>query len=76
MLMVEQNAEVEQRAVLDSLDGSLPHLSPNERQELIGHFLGCITWREACEATSPYSDWDSLPDMVRDVVARWRTRNP
>jgi hypothetical protein len=33
------------------IQNSLPHLSEIERCDLLRHFLGSITWREACAAT-------------------------
>jgi hypothetical protein len=44
------------------IESSLPHLSDFQRQELMGHFLGAITWRQACEATGV--DHSSLPSTV------------
>lgn len=41
------------------LEAGLPHLSESDRDGLLKHFLGCITWREACEATGV--DYDQLP---------------
>ena len=41
---------------------SLPHLTQAERLSLMRHFLGTITWRDACKATGV--DYDSLPDTV------------
>jgi hypothetical protein len=41
---------------------SLPHMSDAERQSLMQHFLGTITWREACGATGV--DYGELPDTV------------
>ena len=38
----------------------LPHLSEIEQRELLRHFLGTITWREACDATGV--DYQKLPD--------------
>lgn len=49
------------------IDLSLPHFSPGERRTLMGHYLGCLTWRKVCAAVGvPY---ESLPDTVPDYVA-------
>ncbi|MBN2465277.1 hypothetical protein JXD38_06610 [candidate division WOR-3 bacterium] len=74
ILVVEQAAKEEEEIVLQSVEASLPHLKKSEREELMRHFLGCITWGEACEATVPYSDYSSLPHTVCDVVERWRAQ--
>ena len=41
---------------------SLPHLAPGERLELLRHYLGCITWKDLCEATG--IDYSGLPNTV------------
>lgn len=46
---------------------SLPHFSDEERQGLMRHYLGCLTWRQACEAVNiPYKD---LPETVPEWIA-------
>jgi len=42
----------------------LPHLSENERVELMSHFLGFILWKDVCKATGV--DYSKLPDKVQD----------
>ena len=37
-------------ALGDSMIG-LPHLPERERADLMRHYLGCITWRQVCQAT-------------------------
>ena len=37
----------------------LPHLTDDERRDLMAHFLGCLTWRMVCDATG--LDYGSLP---------------
>ena len=50
----------------DVMDVSLPHFSLDERNELMRHYLGCLTWRQVCEAVDvPY---ESLPDTVLDWI--------
>lgn len=44
----------------DQIAAGLPHLTPAERQELMRHFLGNITWEEACKATG--ACFADLPD--------------
>ena len=46
---------------------SLPHFSPGDRQALMRHYLGCLTWRQVCKAVNiPY---ESLPNTVPDWIA-------
>jgi hypothetical protein len=33
------------------INSSLPHFSAAEREELMNHYLGCVTWQAICEAT-------------------------
>jgi hypothetical protein len=50
------------------VDRSLPHFTPKERQNLMEHYMGCITWRDVCQATGiPY---ESLPDSVVEWLAQ------
>jgi hypothetical protein len=44
---------------LSRIQASLPHLLETEQCSLMRHFLGSITWREACDATGV--DYDELP---------------
>jgi len=44
------------------IQDSLPHMSEQDRNLLLSHYLGCVTWGDACEATA--MDYDSLPDTV------------
>ena len=46
---------------------SFPHLLPEHREELMGHYLGCFTWERVCEATGV--DFQELPDTTSQVVA-------
>lgn len=46
----------------EQIERGLPHLSPADREALVQHFLGTVTWREACEATGVA--YASLPDVV------------
>ena len=46
----------------------LPHLTDDERRDLMAHFLGCLTWRMVCDATG--LDYGSLP---RNVARRRAT---
>ncbi len=50
----------------DIIDNGLPHLTPQERKELIEHYLGSTTWKEICEATG--IDYNSLPDTVEEAI--------
>ena len=63
MVIAEEDIGPLQQAVIDS---SLPHFSPQERQSLMSHYLGCLTWRQVCAAVNiPY---ESLPDTVPDWI--------
>jgi hypothetical protein len=44
-----------------------PHLQPVEREQLRNHWLGCLTWEEACQTTG--IDFQTLPKKVSQVVA-------
>lgn len=45
---------------------SLPHMSRKAVQEISRHYLGSISWREACEVLNvPYSN---LPDTICDAI--------
>ncbi len=44
----------------------LPHLSKNERTDLISHFLGVLLWKDVCRATG--IDYSSLPDKTPNVT--------
>ena len=41
---------------------SWPHLGGEERESLMSHFLGVVSWRDVCEATGV--DYASLPHTV------------
>jgi hypothetical protein len=45
-----------------TVEESLPHLESAARQILLRHYLGTITWRQACEATG--IDYASLPQTA------------
>lgn len=52
--------------ILDAdFSNSLPHYSPQEIQELKGHYLGSVSWRQACTALG--IDPNTLPDTVLDI---------
>jgi hypothetical protein len=50
----------------DIITQSFPHLQSAEREQLRDHWLGCLTWEEACQTTG--IDYKSLPKKVSDVV--------
>jgi hypothetical protein len=52
-------------AALGDPDRGLPHLSAQERHDLLKHYLGWVTWAEVCRATGV--EYASLP---RDVARR------
>jgi len=54
-------AEQKLPAISDAVvEDSLPHLSETQRHVLIRHFLGTITWRDACHATCV--SYEALPN--------------
>ncbi|MCW2984209.1 MAG: hypothetical protein JWR63_1779 [Conexibacter sp.] len=47
------------------LTASAPHLDASEREELLAHYLGNITWQQACTATGiPFA---SLPETTAAI---------
>jgi len=51
----------------DMFEKSLPHLSQDERMGLRWHYLGCVLWRDVCQATGiPYN---SLPNTVEEAMS-------
>ena len=61
--------EIPEAALGDSKAG-LPHLTTDERAELMRHYLGSLTWRHVCEATGV--NYESLP---RNVARRLKWRS-
>jgi hypothetical protein len=49
-------------SALGDIRVGFPHLSHDERPELMTHYLGWITWRQLCMATD--SDFGALPTNV------------
>lgn len=48
------------------IENSLPHLTKDEIEELMGHYLGCLLWEDVCNAVD--IPFDSLPDTVTEWV--------
>jgi hypothetical protein len=48
---------------------SLPHLSEWEQARMLGHYLGCVTWRAALSAVF-------FPDTVEEAARRIMEREP
>jgi hypothetical protein len=46
----------------EMMRNSWHHLAQKDRESLMRHFLGTITWRDACKVTDV--DYDKLPDTV------------
>jgi len=44
----------------------LPHMTVEERIDLITHYLGSVTWQKVCEATG--INYNELPDRTQEVV--------
>jgi hypothetical protein len=57
LLLIAENHEA-----IENASASLPHFTPEEQAFLEGHFLGCITCRQACQATG--IDFGDLPDTI------------
>lgn len=52
---------------------SLPHFGPVDRDRLMCHYLGCITWADVCKTTNiPFS---GLPGETRIVAETLRDRS-
>jgi hypothetical protein len=52
------------------LAASLPHLMPNQRDELWSHYLGHTTWKAVCQTTG--LDHALLPDTVDEAIISLR----
>jgi hypothetical protein len=66
MLVSEKPVAEGTDAALESvLPAGAPHLVPEERHELHAHYLGNLTWREACQATGV--DPDLLPKSTAEL---------
>jgi hypothetical protein len=65
-VLVISEQEISEPALGNS-EAGLPHLTTDERAELMTHYLGCLTWRQVCGATGV--DFESLP---RNVARRVR----
>lgn len=63
LLMAEDNTEAFDD---DIFVKSLPHLSNEIINELKKHYLGCLQWKDACDAIG--IDFDSLPDTTQIAV--------
>jgi hypothetical protein len=61
LLIAEEEPQPEE---LD-LPPGLPHLEDGERDGMLSHFLGWITWRAVCGATG--TDYDALPDSTDGI---------
>lgn len=48
------------------IDDSLPHLSLDQRRELLSHYAGSSTWAALCSAVG--LEFTDLPDTVGDVM--------
>ena len=46
---------------------SLPHYGVSDRSDLMSHYLGCITWQQACSATG--IGYNQLPNTISDAIA-------
>jgi hypothetical protein len=55
--LIEPISEVE-------IGSSLPHFSSVEREDLMKHYLGCVTWENICEATG--LDFTQLPNTTAE----------
>ncbi len=51
---------------LKIIEESLPHFTSEERSELLKHYLGSITWKQACDATG--LEFSALPNTTEDAI--------
>jgi hypothetical protein len=58
----------------DTVGDSLPHFSAEERDELLRHYLGAITWSDLCRAVG--IDFSTLPEDTEIAVRQMRTGSP
>jgi hypothetical protein len=58
-------AEGTDDALYSQLPASAPHLTEESRAELHAHYLGNLTWQQACDATGV--DFPGLPDTTADL---------
>lgn len=62
VLLIAENAR---RSIPeDEIKRGFPHFSEHERESLIAHCLGPVTWRDVCEVTG--LDYDALPNTVEE----------
>ena len=57
LLLIAENEEL-----IEDATASLPHLGDYERAFLRAHFLGCVTWQQACQATG--INYSLLPETI------------
>ncbi|MGA2232790.1 MAG: hypothetical protein ABSH22_17970 [Tepidisphaeraceae bacterium] len=50
---------------IEEIFGSLPHLTPRQRSEILDRYLGCVTWRQALAEIF-------FPNTVEDAAMRIR----
>lgn len=62
LISEEPIAEGTPAGLASVLPRSAPHLGPEERDELHAHYLGNLTWRQACDATG--LPWSVLPEST------------
>lgn len=48
-------------------EAGLPHFTPAERRDLMGHYLGCVRWKDACKATGV--SYSGLPSTTSNWVS-------
>jgi hypothetical protein len=53
---------------IEEIFGSLPHLTPRHRSELLDRYLGCVTWRQALAEIF-------FPNTVEEAALRLRQRS-
>jgi len=71
VVLIDEKEDYELTSVM--IDNSLPHLSADERKNLVSHYLGSTTWKKLCEAIN--IDFAALPDKTEDVV-KVLSKNP
>jgi hypothetical protein len=57
-------AEQETAVGLSDIAAGLPHMNSSEQAFLAEHYLGCVTWKELCEAAKLQIDLKVLSDVT------------
>jgi hypothetical protein len=75
LLIVERNEDLKQSepaSLAKSLKRDVPHYTDAERDFLMRHFIGSVTWADVCQATG--LDFARLPEMSQDFYVSYASR--